>query len=162
DDLSAGIQVDEGILGERVKTDFRTEKDGEIVCQPIQLLDATKTTKGKSKELFEFAAQNSSSEFSLQKFENGKTIIGTSFEDDIELSGGFTLKKYGKWSEHTHSHPIGKDPNPSPGDRDAADYYHNDRGFNTIFKVYNPSNNKYKKYDENFTNQLEPVFIETK
>src|SRR5699024_4660037 len=100
------------------------------------------------------------SEFSLQEFESCKKIIGTSFEKDIELSGDFTLKRYGKWSKHTHSHPKEWSLSPSPGDLDAVDIFNNERGFDTEFELYSPLSGDYKEYNENTPSQVIEVIIE--
>lgn len=139
DENGKSITVEKGVLDTIENTQITDSKTGKNT--DIQIIDAT--AMQNPSELFEFVASNSSNEFSLSKFDNGKSFIGTSFKWSSESSLEITVPRNGNLLSLDHSHPMDfEDINPSPKDINLAG-----RIRNAAFRVYSPNTNQYKKYD---------------
>ncbi|MGU9937374.1 RHS repeat domain-containing protein [Empedobacter brevis] len=155
------ITVNKGVLDNTETFQFEdriSDPDNNI---PTRIMDAT--TAENSQGLFEFLVNNSSSEHSIAKFENGKTFIGTSFREFTELSLTRTLNNNnGNLISWDHSHPdnIG----PSEDDRNIAGVILNSQpSTSPIFRVFNKPSQKYSIFDNiSGGTELEGVIIKPK
>ncbi|WP_353098115.1 RHS repeat domain-containing protein [Empedobacter brevis] len=155
------ITVNKGVLDNTETFQFEdriSDPDNNI---PTRIMDAT--TAENSQGLFEFLVNNSSSEHSIAKFENGKTFIGTSFREFTELSLTRTLNNNnGNLISWDHSHPdnIG----PSEDNRNIAGVILNSQpSTSPIFRVFNKPSQKYSIFDNiSGGTELEGVIIKPK
>ncbi|MGV0829354.1 RHS repeat-associated core domain-containing protein [Empedobacter brevis] len=140
------ITVNKGTLDNIENTTFFDPTLGENGKNvPIQIMDASSSTN--SQGLFEFMANNSTSEFSITNFENGKTLIGTSFEYDAESSLNISWPKNGNIVSHDHSHPSWEEP--SGADSVFANTTKEAQpNTDPIFRIFTVPTKQYKTYDE--------------
>lgn len=143
---NSSITVNKGTLDNIENTTFfdpTLEENGKNV--PIQIMDASSSTN--SQGLFEFMANNSTSEFSITNFENGKILIGTSFEYDAESSLNISWPKNGNIVSHDHSHPSWEEP--SGADSVFANTIKEAQpNTDPIFRIFTVPTKQYKTYDE--------------
>ncbi|WP_416233868.1 JAB-like toxin 1 domain-containing protein [Faecalibacter sp. LW9] len=140
------ITINNGTLDNIENTTFfdpTLAKNGKNV--PIQIVDAS--SSNNSQGLFEFMADNSTSEFSIANFENGKTLIGTSFEHDAESSLNITLPKNGTLISHDHSHPSWKEPSGADSEM-VTTISSLQPNTITTFRIYDVTNKQYNTYDD--------------
>ncbi|MGV0829121.1 RHS repeat-associated core domain-containing protein [Empedobacter brevis] len=143
---NSSITVNKGTLDNIENTTFFDPTLGENGKNvPIQIMDASSSTN--SQGLFEFMANNSTSEFSITNFENGKTLIGTSFEYDAESSLNISWPKNGNIVSHDHSHPSWEEP--SGADSVFANTTKEAQpNTDPIFRIFTVPTKQYKTYDE--------------
>ncbi|WP_376747528.1 RHS repeat-associated core domain-containing protein [Empedobacter brevis] len=140
------ITVNKGTLDNIENTTFFDPTLGENGKNvPIQIMDASSSTN--SQGLFEFMANNSTSEFSITNFENGKTLIGTSFEYDAESSLNISWPKNGNIISFDHSHPM-NDMISGADSTAVSTIKEKQPGTNPTFRIYTIYNGQYKTYDE--------------
>ncbi|WP_334126987.1 JAB-like toxin 1 domain-containing protein [Empedobacter brevis] len=141
------ITVNKGTLDNIENTTFFDPNLGENGgTVPIQIIDAS--SSNNSQNLFEFMANNSNPEFSITNFENGKTLIGTSFEYDAENSLNISWPKNGNVISHDHSHPM--NDMISGADAGMVNIISSKQpGTNPTFRIYTRYDKQYKTYDEN-------------
>ncbi|WP_314059082.1 RHS repeat-associated core domain-containing protein [Empedobacter brevis] len=140
------ITVNKGTLDNIENTTFFDPTLGENGKNvPIQIMDASSSTN--SQGLFEFMANNSTSEFSITNFENGKILIGTSFEYDAESSLNISWPKNGNIVSNDHSHPSWEEP--SGADSVFANTIKEAQpNTDPIFRIFTVPTKQYKTYDE--------------
>ena len=153
---SDGVTVEKGILDNIENTTYNDSNGNNL---NIQLIDVTGSKN--TKNLFEFLAGNSTSEFSYSSwFTNSKEIIGTSFQGGAENSINVLFSKYKYLLQHAHSHPDGfLEPSMAGGDVSAAAILEKRLGYKPYLQVYSPFLNKYKSYDKDTAWDLEEVII---
>ncbi|WP_312555399.1 RHS repeat-associated core domain-containing protein [Empedobacter brevis] len=143
---NSSITVNKGTLDNIENTTFFDKELGENGKNvPIQIMDASSSTN--SQGLFEFMANNSTSEFSITNFENGKTLIGTSFEYDAESSLNISWPKNGNIISFDHSHPM-NDMISGADSTAVSTIKEKQPGTNPTFRIYTIYNGQYKTYDE--------------
>src|SRR5690554_5064725 len=150
-DKDNSITVKKGVLDNIENTSYFDAEIEENI--PIQIMDSSKADN--TQELFEFVANNSTSEFSIANFKNGKTLISTSFKGGTEYSLNVTIPQNGELLTHDHSHTDGL-PGPSPDDTNTIKLIKESQSFIPTFRVYNPNTGNYIKYDENTPNVVLP------
>lgn len=93
-------------------------------------------------------SNNTYVEHSIARFENGKTVLGTSFMEGTEYSLNISYPMNGNLVSYDHSHPLGS--GPSPPDIEVAGIIKNiQKGTNPTFRIYSPLTGEYIGYDEN-------------
>jgi RHS repeat-associated protein len=161
DENADSITVEKDVLDKIENTEFIINSKTGKKCD-IQLFDASKSSNPN--KLFEFVSNNSINEFSLSKFENGTSIIGTSFKESSEYTINIIMPRYNsKLTSYEHSHPMDFDGiNPSPADLKTAGIFKTQE-FNPNLRIYAPLIKQYKKYDENSVSvELKEVIISSK
>ncbi len=153
-------EVEKGVL-DKIETNYTKDSNLSGMYRETQILDVSNISDTKSKELFEFIADNTISEFSYSIFSNSKKYISTTHLPNVELSMSQLFKRNNySLLYHAHSHPKSIGPiNPSPGDIGAAAVLFGKKNISAPLETY--QNGNYKRYDHTSSStELDDVTIE--
>ena len=143
------IEVADGVLDTTQDNLFVSSENGSGDADFDTYQSTDVTNAENSKEIFEFAAENSNVEFSKMEFDTGaKTLLTSKDGNQVNGSSNVNSTTEGTLTDHSHSHPAGSVSNASPGDISAAGAFSSKVNGKVNFSIYHVDTKSYVPFSQ--------------